>query len=226
MPALSTIQLDAYVVYKPKGDGFEVLHGTDLGFDAASGKYVIEYPSAILPDGAKIKHDVFIALYGFRDSVAEMAAINKHFTALDPKAVVQVVNLNFDVGRIEPNVIHLKDLPGLRFVNVKRCAKEIQDHIFETFKGYLEDKPAELAKLEKLRHIARFPDLFARLLVEDDLFVDVEVLIAPIALPGDMASHRQFAFVKRSAVLMEVIQNPAAAVFASTPRMLMGPNAD
>lgn len=224
------IRLSSYVV----GSETDILHGEPRL--SSDGRFNIGITNVKLPLGLVAPKNCLVALYGFRDAADEMRR-QSEFWRNTPGAIFQSVQMDFEVGTIESEVIPLKAVPATfnpdgtekkarispmkeqRFANFMRTKEEVQTIVADIFKGHAD--PDSDVKFKK-KDIALRPDLWSYVL-ENEHFKNLEILIIPVAVPRQHQTGaerqfdiRQFALITKEAKLFgKLIQNPKSKIQAT-----------
>ena len=218
---MSTVKLTAFSVYRVLGEPgsptaeIETLFGaTAARFD---GKHVqiladsVPFNSIKFADRYPKPGYGILMLYGLQD---QREALHLYRTkARELKAEFASAEFEIDVGSIEVGLTGrdlLKKVNGAnRFLNVRRMKKDLQTDIVNAFQGYMNDDHSEepLEDHRRLPQIATRPDLFDRLLYEDEQLSQLDVVVIPVADdPAFSAKIRQLAYVKAGAKVVSTMQ--------------------
>ena len=150
-----------------------------------------------------------LALFGIRDALAEL----QHWrtTARSSQARFTYLQMQVDIGAAHNGVVTRELLQerqaGLRFINVKRCAADMQKQWLAHFAQWVQEEGGDAARdMAHVRQMAARPDLFERLLREDADLRFIDVMVLPLAdWPGSTRT-RQVAYVRAGAPVMQLVQ--------------------
>lgn len=218
----SSVRVTAFSVFKRRKTPDTVGSPVDILYGASSGRLDDNGKLELLADSVPFHAGSFknkapkpgfglLMLYGIRDSLEEMQYWR--IKAREMGAEFASAEFEFEVGTIEPKLTDrqlLKATAGKnRFLNLRRMKSELQIQVLESFSAYAKSDGEESDEnLSRVSQIANRPDLFDRLLVDDQDFAALDVLVIPVAdddaLPGKM---RQLAYVKPGAKLLSIQQN-------------------
>ncbi len=163
-------------------------------------------------------------LYGFRDSMEEMARQRTLLARNDPRVDFHPLNVDvhLDAPGICGQVMTPETLPLYQFANVMRTNKQVQAMMLAYFVGYQKGL-VENDDIRKIAQMADHPHLFGRLIKEPE-FKHLRVLVFPVTTDRGI---RQFALVTKQAKIVAdektgdpVIQNPQARITATLPPWL------
>ena len=95
----------------------------------------------------------------------------------------------------------------MRFLNVRRSAAEFQKELLARFAQYVAQEGGSPERdMAHVRQMALRPDLFERLLYEDEDLRHIDVLIIPLADWPDPTRVRQVAYVRAGTPLLALLQ--------------------
>lgn len=203
---MSTVKLTAFAGFKkgPKtAPGIEVLFGAADARLGATGNYELLLSSVPLARNLRAPADGLLMLYGLRDSAEELQLRRAEVRAAGGS--FQFAELEAEVGTIVTGIIDHEALKHCRFANIKRMSAELQQEIVDTFVEYVAEEGGDPSlEMNRLKAIARRPDLFGRLLAEHKAFKKVEVMIIPV-IEGD--KMRQIAYVRPNCKYVQFSQS-------------------
>lgn len=150
-----------------------------------------------------------LALFGIRDSLSEL----QHWRSVARSSQARFTSLQMqvDIGITHSGVVTRELLRSrqeqLRFINVKRCAAEMQKEWLARFAQWVREEGAQPSeRMCHVRDMAKRPDLFERLMWEDHDLQHVDVMVLPLAdWPGSDRT-RQVAYVRAGASIVHVLQ--------------------
>lgn len=179
------------------GAGSVQMQGQQFQVEAASVPFHNRAMDAFAPS-----HGCMLALFGIRDALTEL----QHWrtVARSSKAYFGYLQLQVDVGEVAPAAVTRRLLQeqgaGLRFVNVRRSAAEFQKELLQQFAQWLREEGGNPDQdMAHVRQMARRPDFFARVLLEDPDLRHVDVMVLPLADKPDAAQVRQVALLRAGA---------------------------
>ena len=150
-----------------------------------------------------------LALFGIRDALEEL----QHWrtVARSSHAHFAYAQLQVDVGVSLSGVVTRQQLrlhgADMRFLNVKRCAAEMQKEWLKQFAQWVHEEGGDPAQgMAHVRQMALRPDLFERLLHVDPDLQHIDVLVMPLADRNDVARVRQVAYLRAGTPLASVLQ--------------------
>lgn len=150
-----------------------------------------------------------LALFGIRDALEQL----QHWRAVARTSHAQFAYLQVqvEVGIPSSGVLTRQQLraqgAALRFLNVKRCASEMQKEWLHHFAQWVEEEGGDAARdMAQVRQMALRPDLFERLLYSDADLQHIDVMVLPLADRNDMARVRQVAYLRAGTPLLSVAQ--------------------
>jgi hypothetical protein len=150
-----------------------------------------------------------LALFGIRDALEQL----QHWRAVARSSQAQFASLQVqvDVGVPSAGVLTRQQLqsqgPALRFLNVKRCAAEMQKEWLQVFAQWVQQEGGDAAReMAHVRQMALRPDLFERLLYTDPDLQHIDVMVLPLADRNDVARVRQVAYLRAGTPLFGVAQ--------------------
>ena len=150
-----------------------------------------------------------LALFGIRDALDEL----QHWRTVARNSQAQFASLQVqvDVGVPTAGVLtrqHLQDQgANLRFLNVKRCAAELQKAWLQQFAQWVAAEGGDVARsMAHVRQMAQRPDLFERLLYTDPDLQHIDVMVLPLADRNEVDRVRQVAYLRAGTPLMAVTQ--------------------
>lgn len=171
-----------------------------------------------------------LMLYGLRDSaqelqrvIAETRQLGAHFAFANIEVDIRHLEnglvdrefLHDAVRGIEPEVCQDRDdkhrgidiANPIRFLNVRRMKSTLQLEILEKFSEYSDGPNSNQTTVKQVSQIATRPDLWDRLLSEDEDLKYLDVLVIPVAddpaVPGNM---RQVAYVRPGIRIKSIVQ--------------------
>lgn len=140
-----------------------------------------------------------LTLFGIRDALQEL----QHWrgVARNSQAQFAYIHVHVDIGVASSGVItrqHLREQGAqMRFLNVKRCAAEMQKEWLQCFAEWVQQEGGNAARdMQHVRQMALRPDLFERLLHTDPDLRHIDVLVLPLADRNDVARVRQVAYLR------------------------------
>lgn len=158
---------------------------------------------------APAKEQGLLALFGIRDALQEL----QHWrtVARSSEAHFAYVQLQVDVGVSSSGVLTREQLraqgASMRFLNVKRCAAEMQRDWLQLFAQWLREEGGDPAQdMHHVRQMALRPDFFERLLHVDPDLQHIDVMVFPLADRNDAARVRQVAYLRAGTPLLSVAQ--------------------
>ena len=149
-----------------------------------------------------------LTLFGIRDALQEL----QHWRAVARTAQAQFtyLQLQVDVGAMPLGALTRSSLQqagaSLRFVNVKRCAVQLQKEWLQQFAQWVEQEGHDGGQMRILPQMAKRPDLFERLMWEDPDLAHVDVLVIPLADRIGSESTRQVALLRAGARITAITQ--------------------
>lgn len=150
-----------------------------------------------------------LALFGIRDALEEL----QHWRAVarNSQAQFAYIEVQVEVGIPTSGVLTREQLrvqgPALRFLNVKRCAAEMQKEWLQRFAQWVREEGGDAARdMAQVRQMALRPDLFERLLYTDPDLQHIDVMVLPLADRNDVARVRQVAYLRAGTPLLSVAQ--------------------
>lgn len=150
-----------------------------------------------------------LALFGIRDALEEL----QHWRAVarTSQAEFAYLQVQVEVGMPSSGVLTRQQLQAqgamLRFLNVKRCAAEMQKEWLQRFAQWVQDEGGDAAhEMGQVRQMALRPDLFERLLYTDPDLRHIDVMVMPLADRNDVARVRQVAYLRAGTPLLSVSQ--------------------
>lgn len=194
---MSTVKLSVFAAFKrrPKKaptPGVDVVFGAKGFRINEQGLAELETASVPLAEGLTPPVGGLLMLYGLRDLTDELQRRRAEARAVG--AAFQYAEFEVEVGDIVVGIIDKETLPGCRFANVKRMSIGIQQDIMDCFVEYIREEGGEPdVTMNRIKAIARRPDLFGRLLSENPDYQRLEVLIIPVEESGQV---RQVAYVR------------------------------
>ena len=150
-----------------------------------------------------------LALFGIRDALEEL----QHWrtVARSSQAEFAYLQLQVDVGVASSGVLTRQQLrwhgADMRFLNVKRCAAEMQKDWLKQFAQWVQEEGGDPAQtMAHVRQMALRPDLFERLLHVDPDLQHIDVMVLPLADRNDVARVRQVAYLRAGTPLISMAQ--------------------
>lgn len=150
-----------------------------------------------------------LALFGIRDALQEL----QHWRTVARNAQAQFayLQLQVDAGVAMSGVLTREALraqqANVRFVNVRRCAAEMQKEWLAQFAQWVAEEGGDAQRdMYHIRQMARRPDLFERLLSTDADLAAVDVLVFPLVDRLDATATRQVAYLRAGARIVASIQ--------------------
>lgn len=150
-----------------------------------------------------------LALFGIRDALEEL----QHWRAVSRSSMAQFAYLQVqvEVGLPSSGVLTRQQLKAqgasLRFLNVKRCAAELQKEWLQRFAQWVQEEGGDAARdMAQVRQMAARPDLFERLLYTDPDLLHIDVMVLPLADRNDVTRVRQVAYLRAGTPLFAVAQ--------------------
>lgn len=150
-----------------------------------------------------------LALFGIRDALEEL----QHWRAVarNSQAQFAYLQVQVDVGLPSSGVLTRQQLKAqgasLRFLNVKRCAAELQKEWLQCFAQWVQEEGGDAgAEMAQVRQMALRPDLFERLLYTDPDLQHIDVMVLPLADRNDVARVRQVAYLRAGTPLLSITQ--------------------
>lgn len=150
-----------------------------------------------------------LCLFGIRDALDEL----QHWRAVARNSNTEFayLQLTAEVGFTHSGVLTRAQLQeqgrNLRFLNVKRCAAEMQKQWLQQFAQWVQQEGGSAAcPMSHTRHMAARPDLFERLLYEDADLQHIDVMVFPLADRNDIQRVRQVAYLRAGTPLLSVAQ--------------------
>lgn len=150
-----------------------------------------------------------LALFGIRDALQEL----QHWrgVARSSQAQFAYLQVQVDVGLPSSGVLTRQQLraqgASLRFLNVKRCAAEMQKEWLQCFAQWVQEEGGDAGRdMAQVRQMALRPDLFERLLYTDADLQHIDVMVLPLADRNDVARVRQVAYLRAGTPLLSVAQ--------------------
>ena len=156
-----------------------------------------------------MKDQGMLALFGIRDALEEL-----HYwrtVARNSQAHFTYLQMQVDVGVAHNGVVTRALLrerkEQLRFINVKRCSADMQKEWLNRFAAWVREEGGQPEQsMQHVRQMARRPDLFERLLWEDEDLRHIDVMVLPLADWPDSERSRQVAYVRAGAALTHLVQ--------------------
>ena len=150
-----------------------------------------------------------LALFGIRDALEELQYWRT--VARNSQAQFTYLQMQVDIGVAHSGVVTralLRERQGqLRFINVKRCAAEMQKEWLARFAAWVQAEGGDAQhSMHHVRQMAQRPDLFERLLWEDEDLRGIDVMVMPLADWAGSDRTRQVAYVRAGAPLMHLVQ--------------------
>lgn len=150
-----------------------------------------------------------LALFGIRDAIEEL----QHWrtVARNSQAQFTYIQLQVDVRVAHNGVVSRQILQergdSLRFLNVRRCAADMQKAWLAQFATWVQQEGGDAQRdMQQVRQMARRPDLFERLLHEDPDLQHIDVMVLPLSDRPEASRTRQVAYVRAGARLAAVTQ--------------------
>jgi len=150
-----------------------------------------------------------LALFGIRDALDEL----QHWrgVARTSQAGFAYLHLQVDVGAPAAAAVTRQMLRSqgaqLRFLNVRRSAAELQKEMLACFAQWVTAEGGNAARdMAHVRQMALRPDLFERLLYEDEDLRHIDVLVLPLADWPDPGRMRQVAYIRAGTPLHALVQ--------------------
>lgn len=150
-----------------------------------------------------------LALFGIRDALEEL----RHWRGVGRNSQAQFasIQMQVEVGLASSVVVtrqHLREqASALRFLNVKRCAAEMQKEWLQKFAQWLQAEGGNAVRdMHHVRQMALRPDFFERLLYEDPDLQHVDVLVIPLADRNGVDRTRQVAYLRAGTPIAAVSQ--------------------
>lgn len=150
-----------------------------------------------------------LTLFGIRDALDEL----QHWRAVARNSHAQFayVQVQVDVGVTHTGVLTRQQLQAqgahLRFVNVKRCAADLQKAWLQQFAQWVVQEGGDAAlTMAHVRQMALRPDLFERLLYTDPDLQHIDVMVLPLADRNDVGRVRQVAYLRAGTPLVSLVQ--------------------
>lgn len=150
-----------------------------------------------------------LALFGIRDALEEL----QHWRAVARNSQAQFASLQVqvEVGVSSSGVLTRQQLraqgAALRFLNVKRCAADMQKEWLQCFAQWVQAEGGDAARdMGQVRQMALRPDLFERLLYTDPDLEHIDVMVMPLADRNEVARIRQVAYLRAGTPLVAVAQ--------------------
>ena len=182
---MSTVKVTSFVAYKAPARGsnspVEILFGAQAHRFAENNSN--EFLAGSIPLGKGIPvpnpQEAVILLYGFRDAPEELK--RRRQEARVASANFHHCEIDLEVGNIVVKQVDVDMIQGLRFASVPRMTVALQNYALARFNEYLHDEGTMIDESAKrLEILGERPDLWVRLLKEDNKFKSLEVLIIPI----------------------------------------------
>lgn len=158
---------------------------------------------------APARQQGLLALFGIRDALEEL----QHWrtVARSSQAEFAYVQLQVEVGLSRSGVLTREQLraygAGTRFLNVRRCAADLQKEWLQRFGQWVLAEGGDPAQdMAHVRQMALRPDLFERLLHTDADLQHIDVMVFPLADRNDVARVRQVAYLRAGTPLLHVTQ--------------------
>lgn len=222
-PQSATVKLTSFCLYRVNGKpgapnveaNIEVIAGASSARYGDNGKIQllatsVPFHSESFNSRAPKRGDGILALYGHRDALEELHYWRERARSL--KAEFAYVDFEVWVSEISPQLVTrslLKESGELyRFLNIRRTQAGLQSEILENFQNYIQDEGGRPSSdMARVSQIALRPDLFGRLLSEDDEMKHVTVFVTPIA-DDDTANGkmRQVAYVRPNVTILNAVQ--------------------
>lgn len=150
-----------------------------------------------------------LALFGIRDALDEL----QHWRAVarNTEARFAYVQLQVEAGAVDPSVLTRAVLrakgASLKFLNVRRCAAEMQKEWLQRFAGWVAAEGGEVGRdMSHVRQMALRPDLFERLLFSDPDLQAIDVMVLPLADRADPSRIRQVAYLRAGTPVKVLVQ--------------------
>lgn len=150
-----------------------------------------------------------LTLFGIRDALDELQ--HWRMVARTSQAQFAYLQLQVEVGASATGVLTrqmLKSQAGnMRFLNFRRSAAEFQKEALERFARWIEQEGGDTARdMGHIRQMALRPDLFERLLYEDEDLRHIDVMVIPLTDRADTSRVRQVAYLRAGTPLQSVLQ--------------------
>lgn len=211
----------------------EIIAGASVARINADGKLELVMASVPMRTAAMAPYmptGGLLTLYGLRDAaqelqrvIAEARQLGAHFAFANIEVDIKhlengLVDRDFlkdAVRGIEPEACKDRDdkyrgidiANPLRFLNVRRMKSTLQLDILEKFSEYSDGPNSNQKTVKQVSQIATRPDLWDRLLTEDEDLKYLDVLVIPVAddpaVPGNM---RQVAYVRPGLRIKSIVQ--------------------
>jgi len=220
-PRSATVKLTSFCLYR--------LHGK-IGSSASKVEVVAGAADARISDDGKVQlllasspfhsesfsartpqnGDGLLALYGHRDALEELQYWREQARIL--KAEFAYMDYEVWVSEISAQLVSRETLKATgdlyRFLNLRRMQSDFQKEVLAKFQGYVKKEGGDVEKeMGRVSQIALRPDLFGKLLSDDEDFQHIRVMVAPIAddpdIPGRM---RQVAYVRPEVAILNTVQ--------------------
>lgn len=150
-----------------------------------------------------------LALFGIRDAIGEL----QHWRAVarNSQAQFAYLQVQVDVGVTHTGVLTRQQLQAqganLRFVNIKRCAADLQKAWLQQFAQWVAEEGGDAVQsMSHVRQMALRPDLFERLLYTDPDLQHIDVMVLPLADRNHVDRVRQVAYLRAGTPLLLVTQ--------------------
>lgn len=209
----SRVQLTLLSLFRQHGKQAQPVVGAERVYDEGRGLQVvassIPFHNRALDSKAPRSGMGLLALFGIRDALDELQHWRK--VARSSQAQFAYLQLQIEVGMnstVAPTRQILREQgAGMRFLNVRRSSAELQRELLARFAEYVAQEGGKPERdMHHVRHMAQRPDLFERLLHEDEDLRHIDVLVMPLADWPDPARMRQVAYLRAGTPLLTVLQ--------------------
>ena len=150
-----------------------------------------------------------LTLFGIRDALDEL----QHWRAVarNSQAQFAYAQASVDIGVAFNGVLTRAQLQAqqgsLRFLNVKRCAADMQKAWLQQFAQWVREEGGQPEhSMAHVRQMALRPDLFERLLYSDPDLQHIAVMVLPLADRNDVTRVRQVAYLRAGTPLLSLSQ--------------------
>lgn len=209
----SRVQLTLLSLFRLHGKHLQPVVGAERVFDEGHGLQVvansIPFRNRAMDARAPRSGMGLLALFGIRDALDELQ--HWRMVARTSQAQFAYLQLQVEVGTnatVAPTRQMLREQgAGMRFLNVRRSAAEFQKDLLARFAQYVAQEGGSPERdMAHVRQMALRPDLFERLLYEDEDLRHIDVLIIPLADWPDPTRVRQVAYVRAGTPLLALLQ--------------------
>ena len=209
----SRVQLTLLSLFRQHGKQAQPVVGAERVYDEGHGLQVvassIPFRNRAMDSKAPRPGMGLLALFGIRDALDELQ--HWRMVARTSQAQFAYLQLQVEVGMnasVAPTRQMLREQgAGMRFLNVRRSAAEFQKELLARFAQYVaQEGGSPEHDMAHVRQMALRPDLFERLLYEDEDLRHIDVLVIPLADWPDPTRVRQVAYVRAGTPLMAQVQ--------------------